>query len=399
MPPDSLLGRSALAAALLLAAAGLPAQRPDGLYAEIHTSKGRIVARLAPEFTPLAVANFVGLAEGTIENAAFEPGRPFYDGTVYHRVVPGHVIQTGAARGGRAAGPGYTFPNEIHARLSHDHAGALNMANGGPHTNASQFCITLGDRSYLDGDYIVFGEVVDGMETVRSIVQGDVVDSVRIARVGEQAHAYRVTSESFRALVQAAGRRMTEHAEKQRSAEREWIARNLPNDPGPGDAVRTVRRTAGTSEQGSGPLRVRYRGTSLRYLGHVLEHTGPPLRVATFASTPDGTPGPDLPPATFTFQPGTTRINSGLDRTIAEMTPGERRVIILPAEAGYGRSGFYAREIPGQRRFVISPNTLLVYEVEILPPQVTSAKSTRATRNRMASARGNSVRPTEKIRP
>jgi hypothetical protein len=69
--------------------------RPDGLYAEIHTTKGRIIARLEPDLTPLAVASFVGLAEGTIENAAFDRGRPFYDGTVYHRVAPGHVIQTG----------------------------------------------------------------------------------------------------------------------------------------------------------------------------------------------------------------------------------------------------------------------------------------------------------------
>ena len=100
----------------------------------------------------MTVANFVGLAEGTIANSAFDPGRPFYDGSVYHRVVPGHVIQTGIPASDRARGPGYTFPNEIHARLSHNHAGALNMANSGPNTNSSQFCIMLGDRSYLDGD-------------------------------------------------------------------------------------------------------------------------------------------------------------------------------------------------------------------------------------------------------
>src|SRR5271166_6634400 len=85
---------TALSAALLIAFTS-NAQRPDGLYAEIRTSKGLIVARLEAELTPLTVANFVGLAEGTIANAAFDPGRPFYDGTVFHRVVPGHVIQTG----------------------------------------------------------------------------------------------------------------------------------------------------------------------------------------------------------------------------------------------------------------------------------------------------------------
>src|SRR5258708_21398211 len=72
-----------------------PAKLADGLYAQIQTSKGRIVARLEPALTPLTVANFVGLAEGTIANSAFDPGRPYYDGSVYHRVVPGHVIHTG----------------------------------------------------------------------------------------------------------------------------------------------------------------------------------------------------------------------------------------------------------------------------------------------------------------
>src|ERR1051325_6265698 len=96
--------------ACFLAVAASAAQRPDGLYAEIRTSKGPIVARLEFERTPMTVANFVGLAEGTIENAAFDPGRPFYDGTVWHRVVPGHVIQTGQAQSTKSRGPGYRFP-------------------------------------------------------------------------------------------------------------------------------------------------------------------------------------------------------------------------------------------------------------------------------------------------
>src|ERR1051325_1906993 len=115
--------------ACFLAVAASAAPRPDGLYAEIRTSKGPIVARLEMDLTPMTVANFVGLAEGTIANAAFDPGRPFYDGSIYHRVVPGHVIQTGIPASQRARNAGYTFPNEIHARLSHNHAGALNMAN------------------------------------------------------------------------------------------------------------------------------------------------------------------------------------------------------------------------------------------------------------------------------
>src|SRR3954469_25493419 len=85
---------------------------PDGLYAEVKTNKGMIVLQLEFEKTPMTVANFVGLAEGTIENKSFPPGKPFFDGTVFHRVVPGHVIQTGQAKAAVTA-PGYTFPNEI----------------------------------------------------------------------------------------------------------------------------------------------------------------------------------------------------------------------------------------------------------------------------------------------
>src|SRR5436853_3780320 len=117
---------------------------PDGLYAEVKTNKGLIVLQLEFEKTPMTVANFVGLAEGAIENKSLPLGTPFFDGTVFHRVVPGHVIQAGQAKAAVTA-PGYTFPNEIDSSLSHGRAGMLGMADGGPHTNAEQLYIQLGD--------------------------------------------------------------------------------------------------------------------------------------------------------------------------------------------------------------------------------------------------------------
>jgi cyclophilin family peptidyl-prolyl cis-trans isomerase len=360
--------------AVLAGAGASPAQAllPDGLYAEIRTSKGLIVARLEAELTPLTVANFVGLAEGSIANSAFDLGRPFYDGSVYHRVVPGHVIQTGIPQSDRAKGPGYAFPNEIHARLSHNHAGALNMANGGPNTNASQFCIMLGDRSYLDGDFNVFGDVVEGMNVVMRIVQGDVVESVRIVRVGAKAQAFHPTTESFQAMVRAAEQRVAEHVEKKRLAERDWIASNYPKATGPAGGVLTEQLAAGHpaaegARPGSGsPLHVRYRGSEIRYVGDVLGRDGPPLEAIAFGSGEGSVPGFVDPPQAFTVEPGKTKLNPGLDGAIAAMRPGERRVVIVPAAVGYGRAGLYTPETPGKRRFVVSPNALLVYDVEVL---------------------------------
>ena len=356
-----------LLSAILATAAFLPAAaRPDGLYAEIRTSKGLIVARLEAELTPLTVANFVGLAEGSIANAAFDPGHPFYDGTVWHRVVAGHVIQTGIPKSDRARDPGYTFPNEIHARLSHNKAGMLNMANGGPNTNASQFCITLGDRSYLDGDFNVFGEVVEGLDVVMKIVQGDVVESVRIVRIGAKAAAFHPTTESFQAELHAAQQRVTEQAGKKRVAEKDWIAANYPKATGPVDGVLTEQLAAGAPAAEKGAIRVRYHGSEIRYRGDVIGRDGPPFDVTRFASDDKGLPGFIDPPQVFEVQPGATKINRGLDSVIATMQPGERRIVIVPAALGYGRAGSYPPEVPGRRRFVVSPNALLVYDVEIL---------------------------------
>jgi cyclophilin family peptidyl-prolyl cis-trans isomerase len=335
--------------ALLLLGGGAPAQRADGIYAEIKTSKGLIVTRLEAELTPMTVANFVGLAEGTIANAAFDPGRPFFDGTVYHRVVPGHVIQTGIPKSDRAKGPGYMFPNEIHTGLSHNHAGALNMANGGPNTNASQFCITLGDRSYLDGDFTVFGEVVQGMDVVMKIAQGDVVESLRIVRVGAKAQAFHPTTESFKAMVSAAEERVKENVEKKRVAEQEWVAAHYPK----------FWQTGGAG----GATQLRYRGTEVRYVGDVIGREGPPIQPVVFASGENGLPGFVDAPAAF---PVGTKINAGFDAGVIGMAAGERRVIVVPAAMGYGKAGLYTPEVSGRRRFVVSPNALLVYEVEAL---------------------------------
>jgi len=161
-----------------------------GLYAIIHTTKGDITLMLEYQKTPLTVANFVGLAEGKLDNKAREKGVPYYNGLKFHRVIKDFMIQGGDPAGNGSGGPGYQFKDEIVAELKHDKAGILSMANAGPRTNGSQFFITHKETPWLDGKHTVFGHVVSGQEVVNAIVQGDTIESVSIKRVGKEAKRF-----------------------------------------------------------------------------------------------------------------------------------------------------------------------------------------------------------------
>lgn len=143
------------------------------MFAVFDTSKGKIKIRLFFKETPVTVENFVGLAEGTKEFVNLSTGRPekknFYDGLIFHRVIPKFMIQGGCPLGTGTGGPGYQFKDEIVPTLKHNKAGILSMANAGPGTNGSQFFITLEATPWLDGKHTVFGEVVEGMDVVESI--------------------------------------------------------------------------------------------------------------------------------------------------------------------------------------------------------------------------------------
>ena len=341
--------------AALLWATPAAAQVADGLYAEIRTPKGLIVLRLEFERTPMTVANFVGLAEGTLENDAFDLGRPFFDGSRFQRVVPGHVIQGGGADSERSRSSGKRIPNEIHADLSHDHPGAVGMANGGPHTATNQFYITLGDRSYLDGDFAVFGEVVEGMDIVLSIVADDAIQSIRVLRVGDAAEAFRPVPDTFAQLVARVENQVRIRDEAKRRSEDQFVRSNWPDTRSGTSGWRyaVVQEGTGAPPEPGDSLTVRYTARSAFGL--------------EFAGVGDeGQPGWPEGGRPFTFVVGTTSINSGFDEAVAQMRPGEQRVVILPADQAYGRSGHYGPSLPGQRRFHVSPNTMLVYEIEIM---------------------------------
>jgi len=147
--------------------------RAPGTYAVFETSQGNIVIRLLEKEAPQTVANFIGLAEGTKDFADPRSGqktkRPFYDGLIFHRVIPDFMIQGGCPLGTGTGGPGYQFADEFHASLRHSTPGKLSMANSGPNTNGSQFFITVAATPWLDKRHSIFGEVVEGQDVADKI--------------------------------------------------------------------------------------------------------------------------------------------------------------------------------------------------------------------------------------
>lgn len=173
-----------LAAAAACSSSGKRASEPEelpgmksagaaGLYAVLETSRGEIEIRLFQDEAPKTVENFVGLAKGekgrTDAEAKPSANRPFYDGTLFHRVIPEFMIQGGDPTGTGSGGPGYSFADELHPGRGFSKPGMVAMANTGPDSNGSQFFITLSPTPWLDNRHTIFGEVVRGMEVAAAI--------------------------------------------------------------------------------------------------------------------------------------------------------------------------------------------------------------------------------------
>jgi peptidyl-prolyl cis-trans isomerase A (cyclophilin A) len=169
-----------------------------GVYAHITTNHGAMIARLFDQDAPKTVANFVSLAEG--KKAWRNPRtntmvrRPYYNNLTFHRIIPGFMIQGGDPEGTGMGGPGFEFADEFNPKLRHSKAGILSMANRGPNTNGGQFFITLVPTPHLNDRHTVFGELVEGTETLMAIgkvptgvqnkpIKPVIIKSVRIERV------------------------------------------------------------------------------------------------------------------------------------------------------------------------------------------------------------------------
>ncbi|HCO20100.1 MAG TPA: peptidylprolyl isomerase, partial [Flavobacteriaceae bacterium] len=144
----------------------------DGVYAKMETSKGELIIQFFDQDAPVTVANFVGLAQGTIENKAKAKGVPYYDGIVFHRVIKNFMIQGGDPQGTGMGDPGYKFDDEKN-NLKHEGKGYLSMANSGPNTNGSQFFITEVPTPWLDGRHTIFGRVIKGEDVIDAIANSE----------------------------------------------------------------------------------------------------------------------------------------------------------------------------------------------------------------------------------
>jgi peptidylprolyl isomerase len=312
----------------------------DGLYAKFDTTKGEILSTLEFEKTPLTVTNFVGLAEGTKElgGGAKMKGDHFYDGLTFHRVIPEFMIQGGCPLGAGTGGPGYTFPDEFDPSLKHSGPGILSMANAGPGTNGSQFFITHVATPWLDGKHTVFGHVVSGMDVVNAIVQGDKINTIEIIRVGKKAQAFTADQAAFNNLLANFEKLQRDKVLAAMEAEQSAIKKNWP------EAITTptglkyvvVTEGAGDATPVAGAM------VKAHYTGKLLDGT-------KFDSSYDrGNP--------IDFPVGQGRVIKGWDEAFLGMKKGEKRVLIIPPDLGYGPSG----------RGPIPPNAYMVFDVELV---------------------------------
>jgi len=314
-----------------------PSKLGDGLYAVFDTTKGEIVVELFCDKAPLTVTNFVGLAEGT-KDSNKPKGTPFYDGLKFHRVIKEFMIQGGDPEGTGRGGPGYRFSDELDPTLRHDGPGILSMANSGPNTNGSQFFITHKATPWLDNKHTVFGRVVSGQDVVNGIEKNDVMKTVRIRRIGEEAEKFQPDQKAFEQLESAFKEKIEIKERQEAEKQAALIKEKWPN----------VQKTASglmyvVTEEGSGPKPQKGQKVMAHYTGTLLDGK-------KFDSSRDrGKP--------FEFSVGMGRVIPGWDEAFSDMKKGEKRILIVPHSLAYGERG---------RPPVIPPRATLVFDVELI---------------------------------
>ena len=304
----------------------------EGLFAKMETNKGTIILKLEDKLTPVTVANFVSLTEGN--NSYVESkfkNKKYYDGILFHRVIPDFMIQGGDPTASGTGGPGYKFDDEI-TSLKHDRPGILSMANAGPGTNGSQFFITHKDTPWLDGKHTVFGKVIEGISVVDSIISMDTIKRVTIIRNGNAAISFdanKIFSDYFIKKNEQEKNRILKETHKISELTKDFKITNSGlfykiHDSGKGKSPK------------KGDI------VSVHYKGMLIDST-------VFDSSYQRNK-----PIEFTL--GVGQVIPGWDEGISLLKKGAKATLVIPANLAYGPSGAGG---------VIPPNATLIFDVEL----------------------------------
>ena len=305
----------------------------NGIYAKFNTAKGEILVKLTHDLTPGTVGNFVGLAEGQLENSVKPMGTPYYNGLKFHRVIPDFMIQGGCPQGTGTGDAGYKFDDEFHPSLKHDRPGVLSMANAGPGTNGSQFFITHIPTNWLDGKHTVFGHVVEGQDVVDAVEGSDALNSIEIIRVGEEAKNWNAVE----AFITFTGSREKRLADQKKAAEDslEKLAAGFQKTAS-GLRYQIIQKGSGKQAEKGKTVSVHYQGALEN--GEVFD-----------SSYKRKQP--------IDFKLGAGQVIEGWDEGIALLQVGDKARFVIPAYLGYGSRGA-GGVIPG--------DATLVFDVELM---------------------------------
>ena len=338
----------------------------DGLYANFQTSKGNMIVKFEDKKAPVTVANFVGLAEGKIENKAKAKGVPYYDGTIFHRVIKDFMIQGGDPKGTGMGDPGYKFDDEKND-LQHSGKGILSMANSGPNTNGSQFFITEVATPWLDGRHTVFGEVVNGKDVIDSIANVEkgpqdkpktdvVLEKVSVFTKGDDYKNYDAAAifNEGKGKIQENNKAAVAKIEADKKKKAEEFAANqqklvddlkaeMQSTPS-GLYYKITKATNGAAPQRGDEVAVHYAGKL--------------VDGSEFDSSFKRNQPIDIPI-------GVGQVIKGWDEGIMLLKEGETATLLIPSELGYGSAGAGG---------VIPPNAWLIFDVELVKVKSNSSR-------------------------
>lgn len=342
----------------------------EGLYAEIETNKGTFLAELYFEATPMTVASFVSLAEGTSTMVDQKyKGKEFYDGLTFHRVIKDFMIQGGDPTGTGSGGPGYEFPNEIVDTLEHDAKGILSMANAGPNTNGSQFFITLKETPWLNGMHTIFGRIVSGQDVVDAIGQVEtaegnkpveeiIIKDVNIIRKGEEAEAFNAPEVFAKELKEFEAKAAAEAEElnQRRAANKEKYAalKEEAEELESGLKIAFLEEGTGPTPDIGDKVLVNYKG----YLaeGDLFDTNIEAIAEEAGVLNQRRKQMGGYAPMEVIYGPEAPMI-PGFKEGIQQMSVGDKAVLFIPPHLGYGDRGAPP---------VIPPGADLIFEVDLV---------------------------------